>query len=373
MIFSLFKRLTDKKGPVYPLNWVTPHLAVGHAPMSYAELHSIRQQSIQAIMNLCLEIEDLVQVEQEQGFEVYSLPIPDEQAPDMDELEKALDWLDEAIYLGKKVLVHCRHGIGRTGTVVYSYLLRKGLGAKRARRVMNGLRAQPTEHAQKRLLRSLGQKEGVLTIGQPCLLPEDDEQLSPLTQRVFTLLDELEAQVPEDVPRCGRDHVQCCYGLVQVSLAESVIIQKKMNSSLSSAQREECINKANLGSAVLQTLSDEIQDSEDLPLKDLFAQTKASCPLLKDNACLLYAVRPVQCRLSDLSSDSLDPETLQEFENLSAQIMAQYTGRESQPPPPKFTLFSVISGKFCQQFFHLLAQDLGAGGGRNQRSEDRGQ
>jgi protein-tyrosine phosphatase/Fe-S-cluster containining protein len=355
MIFSLFKRQQDKGGPVYPVSWVTPNLAVGHAPMSYAELQSISQQSIQAIMNLCQEIEDLAALEREQGFEVYYLPIPDEQAPDMDALEKALDWLDEAIYLGKKVLVHCRHGIGRTGTVVYSYLLRKGLGSKRARRVMNGLRAQPTEHAQKRLLRSFGQKEGTLTIGEPCLIPEDNVQLAPITEQIISSLEDIEARFPDDLPRCGRDHDQCCFGLVYVSLAEAIIIQKKMNSLLTSTQRAECIDQANLEGVLLQTLSDEIQD-DDLSLDAIFAQIKATCPLLKDGQCLLYAVRPLQCRFSDRAGNGLQEEAVRTFDNLSSQVMALYTGGHSLAPPPKFSLLSVISGKFCQQFFHLLAR-----------------
>lgn len=356
MIFSLFKRRPNKDSPAYPLSWVTPHLAVGHAPMSYAELQSIKEQSVQAIMNLCLEIEDLVEVEQEQGFEVYYLPIADEQAPDVDELEKALDWLDEAIYLGKKVLVHCRHGIGRTGTVVYSYLLRKGLGPKRARKVMNGLRSQPTEHSQKRMLRSYGQKEGVLTIGQPCLLPEGDDRLNQFIDRLQELLTDLDAYVPEGTPRCGQDHDRCCYGIVRVSLAEAVVIHKRMNSCLSSIQREECISKAHLAGAVLQTLRDELQETDDLSLNTSFAQTAAACPLLKDTTCLLYAVRPVQCRMSDVHELAGLQGAQQELDTLSAQIMAQFTGRENSHGLPWFSLFDVISGKFVQQFFHLLAK-----------------
>jgi protein-tyrosine phosphatase len=49
-------------------------------------------------------------------------------------MDEALEWIDESIYLGKKVLVHCRHGIGRTGTIVSAYLLRKGLSARLVRK-----------------------------------------------------------------------------------------------------------------------------------------------------------------------------------------------------------------------------------------------
>ncbi|HDK43847.1 MAG TPA: hypothetical protein ENG91_04765, partial [Desulfobacteraceae bacterium] len=62
----------------YELTWITESLAVGHAPMSYAELDSIRAQEIDAIVNLCGEFCDLHEIEEKTGFEVYFLPIPDE-------------------------------------------------------------------------------------------------------------------------------------------------------------------------------------------------------------------------------------------------------------------------------------------------------
>ena len=115
----------------HPVTWVTDHLAVGPAPMSFAALDDLHGQGVGAILNLCAEFTDLHGIEAEHGFEVYHLPIEDEEAPDLAELDKALDWLDEAIYLGKKVFIHCRHGIGRTGTVLNAYILRRGLGHRR--------------------------------------------------------------------------------------------------------------------------------------------------------------------------------------------------------------------------------------------------
>ena len=56
---------------MYELTWITDHLATGHAPMSYDELDSIREQGIGAIVNLCGEFCDLHEIEESSGFDVY--------------------------------------------------------------------------------------------------------------------------------------------------------------------------------------------------------------------------------------------------------------------------------------------------------------
>ena len=113
----------------YQVTWITKNLAVGHAPMSYDELDQIRDQGIDAIVNLCEEYCDLHELEENSGFEVFYLPITDDRAPKMEEMEKGLEWMDEAMYLGKKVLVHCKHGVGRTGYLCYSLSAEKGNGS----------------------------------------------------------------------------------------------------------------------------------------------------------------------------------------------------------------------------------------------------
>jgi hypothetical protein len=80
----------------YFLQWVTDQLAVGHAPMSYDELKSIREQGIDGIVNLCGEYCDLHQIEKGYGFEVYYL-LCKTMKPLLQENEKALQWLDEAV------------------------------------------------------------------------------------------------------------------------------------------------------------------------------------------------------------------------------------------------------------------------------------
>ena len=45
-----------------------PGLAIGHAPMSYEDLESIKKQGINAIVNLCGEFCDLHEIEEKFGF-----------------------------------------------------------------------------------------------------------------------------------------------------------------------------------------------------------------------------------------------------------------------------------------------------------------
>lgn len=126
---------------------------MGGAPLSYEALDDIRAKGIDAILNLCAEFCDLREIESSHGFEVHYLPIRDEETPDISDLDAAMAWIDEIIRQNRKVLIHCRFGIGRTGMVLYAYLSSRGLKSRLDDPVIRKLRCRPANYCQWQLVR----------------------------------------------------------------------------------------------------------------------------------------------------------------------------------------------------------------------------
>ena len=324
----------------YALTWVTDHLAVGCAPMSHEQLASIREQGVDVILNLCAEFCDLHELEAAAGFEVRYLPVPDEEAPDLAELERALEWLDEAVYLGKKALIHCRHGIGRTGTVLNAYLLRRGLGHRMAARILKPLRAKPTNFDQWWTIRKYGRKNGRLTIREPALEFSRPVDLAPFFADLAAMARMADAAAEKaGLSRCGRDHDRCCRADAGIAFVEAAALGHALNTSLASEARLLAVERA---AAALGRLSG--------------GETDVFCPLLAEGRCLLYDERPLRCRtfgLTDagpLSDEVIGPG----LARLSREVFFAFASILPDEDPPGFSLAEAVSGKYAQVFFHFL-------------------
>lgn len=87
-----------------------------------------------------------------QGIKFASLPIPDREVPNSEsEVTAALDRVDADLSAGKKVVVHCRQGVGRTGLVAACLLITKGLTPEAAVKILSTARGNPVpETAEQR-------------------------------------------------------------------------------------------------------------------------------------------------------------------------------------------------------------------------------
>ncbi len=350
----------------YRITWITDHLAVGYAPTSYVELDAIKGYGIDAIINLCAEFCDLHEIEKNSGFEVYYFPIPDEHAPDMDEMEKALAWLDESIYLGKKTLVHCCHGIGRTGTFVSSYFLRRGMSLKLSSKTLQHSRATPTNYDQWKLLRQYGKKTGTLKIREPSLENRQAVDLSPYFADYEALVRKIEEELknlkePDKVKvRCGRETMDCCFEYFELQLIEVIYLINKTNKTLTSETRLEVIAEAvNISKKAkdLRRFLCQNNRSDRADLVDAYRGKNILCPLNKDSKCILYPYRPIRCRLHGVSKDLINRYLINDMLfALSSNVFFAFSGFFLENGALSFSLSDAVSGKFVQEYFHFLTR-----------------
>lgn len=342
--------------PEFPVYWVSSRLAVGPAPSTQSHFAAIKEQKISCILNLSAELSELPTLEEESGFEVYFLPIEDEEAPKLDELDQALEWLDEQLFLGKRVYIHCRHGIGRTGTVLNAYLLRRGLGHRRAAKMLQTLRAEPTNFAQWRTVRKYGATNGPLKIKTPSLEFGEDTNisLSPFLADYRHLQDTIDDQLHlhhANSP-CGKLDTTCCHTCVPLTLIEALSLATHLNTSIPSTLRNEIIERA------AQAVRHEKENANGLSGTFCLYKTEITCPLLHNGSCLLYKHRPLRCRLAgvtpEISTQMWNDILHHPLEQLSSQVFLTVTGTLPDHTTLMFTIPEVLSGKYVQRLFSFL-------------------
>ena len=125
-------------------------------------------------------------------------------------------------------------------------------------------------------------------ISSECDNKVDFESLNTVTANFYRRLDNtitgVSTHIEQDI-QCQKGCSYCCHFRVDVSANEVFAIVEHVQSNFSSDQLEKLVEKATLNKSKLAMLSQAKR-----------IVTNIACPLLEDNDCSIYAMRPSMCR-----------------------------------------------------------------------------
>ena len=103
------------------------------------DIQTIKQLGVTHIVTLITDselvrygVEDLIQEYKNADLNVKRIPINDQGVCTKLEMDTLLTWINENLSKGANIMVHCVGGLGRTGLVSASYLVKEGLSAESA-------------------------------------------------------------------------------------------------------------------------------------------------------------------------------------------------------------------------------------------------
>ncbi|MCD6341583.1 MAG: dual specificity protein phosphatase family protein [Thaumarchaeota archaeon] len=135
-------------------SWVDESVAASGRPMTLDQLRWIRSKGVELVISLT-EVPLPREWIEETGLKYRHMPIEDHSAPDPETLKNIVDIMLKGIEEGKKILVHCAAGLGRTGTVLAAYLIaRRNLSAEEAIEEIRRLRPGSIEPNQESSVRN---------------------------------------------------------------------------------------------------------------------------------------------------------------------------------------------------------------------------
>jgi protein-tyrosine phosphatase len=139
----------------FNFGWVQEGLAVSGRPVTKSQIEWLLRNGVGAILSLT---EDRIPAYFLKGLDIqYShIPIPDHHPPHLQDMLQAIEFVDSARAQGRKVLVHCAAGQGRSATVVAAYLMYKeGMTSNEAMAWIRRVRPGSIDPVQEESIRAL--------------------------------------------------------------------------------------------------------------------------------------------------------------------------------------------------------------------------
>lgn len=103
-------------------SWLIENKLAGSGfPTSFDELNWLLEQGVTSIVTMT---ENSLPENWVKKINYLHVPTPDFHAPDMDEIDSAVEFIHEQITNKEPVMVHCAAGLGRAGTILACYFVK---------------------------------------------------------------------------------------------------------------------------------------------------------------------------------------------------------------------------------------------------------
>ena len=117
-----WNRLLHATGIAERWNWIDDHVLLGALPRR-RDLPYLRGLGITGVVNMCEECLGDVEALKREQLEQLHLPVLDYHSPTLDDICRAVSFIENHKSRGGKVYVHCKAGRGRSATVALCYLM----------------------------------------------------------------------------------------------------------------------------------------------------------------------------------------------------------------------------------------------------------
>lgn len=113
------------------MSWVTAGLAVGGRVLPQ-DIPRLAKSGVTAVVDTRAEHQDDEAALAAKGIRLLYLPTPDTFPLTVEQLQRGAKWINEQIGQGRRVLVHCEHGVGRSVLLTAAALVEQGMSAHEA-------------------------------------------------------------------------------------------------------------------------------------------------------------------------------------------------------------------------------------------------
>ncbi len=108
------------------ISWINERIAVSGA-ITDEDIPYLKSMGLDAIVDVRSEYSDNEELIKKHGLQYLHISVDDKYTPAPEQLEKALNFIKPMLDEGKRVLIHCQNGTGRSPLMAIAVLVSMGM------------------------------------------------------------------------------------------------------------------------------------------------------------------------------------------------------------------------------------------------------